>query len=43
MPDYAGRLEQTRQRLLDALGDEDETAEASRDESSVPPVDDISG
>ena len=43
MPDYAGRLEQARQRLLDAMGDEDETAEGSRGGSSVPSVNDISG
>ncbi|MFF3688292.1 hypothetical protein [Streptomyces sp. NPDC002187] len=42
MPDYARRLEQARQRLLDAMGG-DEEEEASESESRVPSGDDISG
>ncbi|MFJ6432132.1 hypothetical protein [Streptomyces sp. NPDC091416] len=42
MPDYEGRLEQARQRLLDAMsGDEDE--EASEGISRAPSGDDVSG
>jgi len=37
MPDYTGRLEQARQRLLNAVGgDEDDTAETSEHVSSPP-------
>ncbi|GGT35032.1 hypothetical protein GCM10010271_43800 [Streptomyces kurssanovii] len=43
MPDYGGRLEQARQRLLDAVGgDEDEEAEATEGVSREPSVGDIS-
>ncbi|GAA3483196.1 hypothetical protein [Streptomyces yanii] len=42
MPDYAGRLEQARQRLLDAMGgDEDEEGEATQGVSREPSGDDI--
>lgn len=41
MPDYAGRLDQARQRLLDATGG-DEQEEASESVSRVPSGDDIS-
>lgn len=40
MPDYARRLEQARQRLLDVMGG-DEEEEASESESRVPSGDDI--
>ncbi|MFE7246163.1 hypothetical protein [Streptomyces sp. NPDC057580] len=44
MSDYAGRLGQARQRLLDAMGaDEDEEGEAAQGVSSEPSGDDISG
>ncbi|MFF3354645.1 hypothetical protein ACFYWN_18725 [Streptomyces sp. NPDC002917] len=42
MPDYAGRLEQARQRLLDAMGG-DEEGEATQGVSREPSGDDISG
>lgn len=43
MPDCAGRLEQARQRLLDAMGgDEDEEGEAAQGVSREPSGDDIS-
>ncbi|WP_328887075.1 hypothetical protein [Streptomyces sp. NBC_00316] len=44
MPDYAGRLEQARQRLLDSVGgDEGEEVEATQGVSGEPFGDDISG
>ncbi|MFD5057554.1 hypothetical protein [Streptomyces sp. NPDC058394] len=44
MADYTGRLEQARQRLLDATGgDEVEEGEATQGVSSEPSGDDISG
>ncbi|MFF0398629.1 hypothetical protein ACFYSJ_23130 [Streptomyces sp. NPDC005248] len=42
MPDYAGRLGQARQRLLDAMGG-DEEVEATQGVSREPSGDDISG
>lgn len=41
MPDYAGRLDQARQRLLDAMGG-DEQEEASESVSRAPSGEDIS-
>ncbi|WP_326817430.1 hypothetical protein OIE61_20710 [Streptomyces sp. NBC_01762] len=44
MADYTGRLEQARQRLLDAMGgDEVEEGEATQGVSREPSGDDISG
>ncbi len=43
MPDYGDRLEQARQRLLDAMGGEDDEEATSESVSSTPSHGDISG